>query len=134
MVDCNFLTKVPPEIEHTLIWTRLPILHASLFPFRLYAYLVEEGISGFTGLISPAPESNVLPDLPSLAEWNLTESDLKLGSLNLNLSEEEERAIHRFKDDIGRFVKRRWTEDEWETGWWITPLVRLSLAILFTLH
>ncbi|OBZ68957.1 N-acetylglucosamine-induced protein 1 [Grifola frondosa] len=113
-----------PEIEHALIWTRLPIFPPTLpdpSESPLSARLHQDGLWGFTGTSSPPPSPSTLPAcLPALAEWGVTPDKLVRSP---RPTEEEEREIRAYGRDIDEFVKRRWVEREWETAWFVNPPV-----------
>ncbi|KAI0747368.1 hypothetical protein C8Q74DRAFT_1312711 [Fomes fomentarius] len=82
--------SVPPEIEHSLIWTRLPIYPPSLPPP--------------SELPSSLPQ--LLPEcLPSLADWGVTMDKL----IRPRGTEEEERQVKAYGEEMEKFIKRRWS-------------------------
>ncbi|KAK7690283.1 hypothetical protein QCA50_006938 [Cerrena zonata] len=110
--------SVPPEIEHSLIWTRLPMTPTDLPP-SLAPRIAQDGLWGFTGNDSPPPSPSLLPAcLPALAEWGVTMDNLIRSPKG---TPEEEERVKRAGDEISTFVKRRWNEDEWETAWFVNP-------------
>lgn len=121
---------VPPEVEHSLIWSRVPILPPDLPPpseSKLSARLHQDGLWGFTGSESPPPSPSTLPEsLGALAEWGITMDKLVRSPRG---SDEEEREIRKYGEEIEKFVKRRWNEREWETAWFVNPPVS-SLVLL----
>ncbi|KAI0763601.1 hypothetical protein BD413DRAFT_581696 [Trametes elegans] len=114
--------SVPPEVEHSLIWSRVPILPPDLPPpsaSPVSARLYQDGLWGFTGTTSPPPSPSTLPDaLPALAEWGVTLDKLVRSPRG---TEEEERAVRAYGEELETFVKRRWNEREWETAWFVNP-------------
>ena len=118
------VSTVPPEIEHSLIWTRLPIFPPSLPPpseSPLSARLHQDGLWGFTGSDSPPPSPSLLPEcLPSLADWGITMDKLVRSPRG---SDEEEQQVKEYGLEIETFIKRRWIESEWETAWFVNPPV-----------
>ncbi|KAI0754745.1 hypothetical protein C8Q80DRAFT_1216612 [Daedaleopsis nitida] len=127
--------SVPPEVEHSLIWTRVPIFPASLPPpseSALSARLHQDGLWGFTGLDSPPPSPSLLPEcLPALAEWGVTMDKLICSPRG---TEEEERAVKSYGKEIETFIKRRWVESEWETAWFSNPPRLQSVPELSHIH
>ena len=130
----SFYHAVPLEVEHTLIWTRLPILPPptlvpshiretlppSLLP-RLTARLNQDGIWGFTGSLSPPPSPSLLPtSLGALSEWGITMEKVIRSERG---TAEEEEAVRRAGEEVNTFVKRKWNESEWETAWFVNPPV-----------
>jgi hypothetical protein len=37
--------------------------------------------------------------------------------------EDDAALVESLKEDVRRFVKGKWKEHDWETAWWINPLV-----------
>ncbi|KAI5991142.1 hypothetical protein EDD15DRAFT_2276950 [Pisolithus albus] len=111
--------SVPIEIEHTVIWSRVPIFHPSLIPGAIEARIHQDGLWGFTGSITPIED---LPSLESclaaLADWGVTEESM-IRSPKAS-REEEEMLLHAGKE-VDAFVKRRWQESKWETAWFVNP-------------
>ncbi|KAI0631935.1 hypothetical protein C8Q77DRAFT_1122797 [Trametes polyzona] len=114
--------SVPPEVEHSLIWSRVPFLPPDLPPpseSRITARLYQDGLWGFTGSESPPPSPSTLPEcLPALAEWGVTMDKLVRSPRG---TEEEEREVRKYGAELETFVKRRWNEREWETAWFVNP-------------
>ncbi|KAH9924311.1 uncharacterized protein BXZ73DRAFT_91303 [Epithele typhae] len=127
--------SVPPEVEHSLIWTRLPIYPPSLpapAASPLSARLHQDGLWGFTGNDSPPPSPSVmLSCLPALAEWGITEDKLIRTPRG---TAEEEAEVRRYGEEIATFVKRRWVEREWETAWFVNPPRLQSVPGLAHIH
>lgn len=112
--------EVPPEIEHALVWTRLPMIPTDL-PASIAPRVAQDGLWGFTGNDSPPPSPCTLPAcLPALADWGVTMDKLIISPKG---SDEEEELVRRAGDEIATFVKRIWNEDEWETAWFVNPPV-----------
>lgn len=112
---------VPPEIEHTLIWTRLPIFHPALVADSITTRVEQDGLWGFTGNSSPPPSPSTLPlCLPALAEWDVTIESLVRSEKG---TVEEGATVRRAGDEVHNFVKKRWVEEEWETAWFVNPPV-----------
>ncbi|RDX53527.1 hypothetical protein OH76DRAFT_1227906 [Lentinus brumalis] len=127
--------SVPPEVEHSLIWTRLPIFPPSLPPpseSPLSARLHQDGLWGFTGLDSPPPSPSLLPEcLPSLADWGITMDKLVRSQRG---TDEEERQVREHGREIETFIKRRWIESGWETAWFVNPPRLQSVPGLSHIH
>lgn len=112
--------SVPIEIEHTLIWSRVPIFHPFI-PAEINARVQQDGLCGFTGNNDPPPSPSALPEcLPALAEWGITMGNLVRSS---QCSPETEEMVKNAGKEINEFVKRRWVESEWETAWFVNPPV-----------
>ncbi|KAG6833445.1 hypothetical protein H0H87_006811 [Tephrocybe sp. NHM501043] len=123
---------VPTEIEHTLIWTRLPIYHEDLVAQSIAARVKQDGLWGFTGSTSPPPSPSTLPSaLPALAEWGVTMDKL---TRSVPPNEEEAVLIRRAGEEVHEFIKRRWNESEWETAWFINPSRIQSVPGLAHIH
>jgi hypothetical protein len=121
---------VPPEVEHTLIWTRLPIFHKHLIPDSISARIDQDGLWGFTGNLSPPPSPSNLPScLPALADWGVTIDKLVRSERG---TEEEEELVRRAGKEVHNFVKKRWLESEWETTWFVNPQVGLAHPMFFS--
>jgi hypothetical protein len=122
------LMVVPEDVEHTLIWARLPIFHPAIIPEEIAARVEQDGLWGFTGSSSPPPSPSTLPScLPALAEWGITMASLVRSPQG---TESEEVAIKRASHEIHQFVRSRWAESEWETAWFVNPPVGICLSIL----
>lgn len=128
-VDSEFISiiqndwpySVPIEIEHTLIWSRIPIFHPDLIPAEIDARIQQDGLRGFTGNDEPPPSPSTLPEcLPALAEWGTTMENLVRSPRG---SSEIEEMVRNAGREIDGFVKRRWVESEWETAWFVNPPV-----------
>lgn len=113
---------VPLEIEHSLIWSRLPIFHPTLIPPAIDARVQQDGLCGFTG---STDITETLPSLesylPALADWGVTMDKLVRSP---RASEAEETMVKSAGKEVHEFVKRRWNEDQWETAWFVNPPVR----------
>lgn len=122
------LLSVPLEVEHTLIWTLLPVFHKDLIPDSISARIEQDGLWGFTGNLSPPPSPSTLPScLPALADWGITMDKLVRSERG---TEEEEELVRRAKAEVHNFVKQRWAENEWETAWFVNPPVSLTYIFL----
>ena len=112
---------VPEHIEHTLIWTRLPIFHPAIIPEEIAARVEQDGLWGFTGSSSPPPSPSALPScLPALADWGITMDKLVRSP---ETTQEEQAALKRAGHEIHEFVRNRWVDREWETAWFVNPPV-----------
>ncbi|KAJ7256779.1 hypothetical protein B0H12DRAFT_1015657 [Mycena haematopus] len=124
--------SVPPEVEHTLIWTRIPIFHATLIPESIRARVELDGLWGFTGNDSPPPSPSTLPAcLPALAEWGFT-LDKMIKSEKGTADEDE--LVRLAGVPVHNFVKNRWKEEEWETAWFVNPPRLQSVPGLAHVH
>jgi len=123
--------SVPPDIEHSLIWTRLPIIPLDLPP-SIAPRVAQDGLWGFTGNSVPPPSPDTLPScLPALAEWGVTLDKLVVSPKG---TEEEEELVRQAGSEIDAFVRRRWSEREWETAWFVNPPRLQSVPGLAHIH
>ncbi|KAL4246574.1 Protein of unknown function DUF3605 [Abortiporus biennis] len=123
--------SVPSNVEHSLIWTRLPIYPPNL-PESIKPRIDQDGLWGFTGNISPPPSPSTLPAcLPALSEWGVTMDKLIRSP---KPSEEEEELVRKAGEEIATFVKGRWNEREWETAWFVNPPRLQSVPGLAHIH
>lgn len=107
-------------IEHTLVWTSLPVLPPDL-PASITPRIHQDGLWGFTGSKSPPPSPSLLPQcLPALSEWNVTANKLVRSPKG---TYEEEALVKKAGEGIDQFVRKRWSEREWETAWFVNPPV-----------
>ncbi|KAG6903159.1 hypothetical protein C0995_004706 [Termitomyces sp. Mi166 len=123
---------VPPEIEHTLIWTRLPIYHESLVAKSISARVEQDGLWGFTGSTSPPPSPSILPScLPALSDWGITMDKLIRSTPP---TAEEAELLRRAGEEIQEFIRNRWDESRWETAWFVNPPRLQSVPDLAHIH
>ncbi|KAJ7913489.1 hypothetical protein B0H13DRAFT_2004514 [Mycena leptocephala] len=107
--------SVPPEVEHTLVWTRVPIFHPTLMPESVRARIELDGLWGFTGNDSPPPSPSNLPAcLPALSDWGVTLDKMVKSEKG---TPEEDELVRLTGLPVHNFVKNRWVEEEWETAW-----------------
>jgi hypothetical protein len=112
---------VPADVEHTLIWTRVPIFHEDIVDSSIRARVEQDGLWGFTGSTSPPPSPSRLPlCLPALAEWGLTAEKMITSPKG---TAEQDALVQRAGKEVHEFVKARWAEDVWETAWFVNPPV-----------
>ena len=119
-------SQVPPEIEHTLIWTKVPMYHPDLVDNSIKSRIDQDGLWGFTGNDSPPPSPSLLPScLPALAEWGITKEKMIVSA---SPTKEEAVLIERAGKEVHRYVKNRWPESDWETAWFVNPPVSDDLV------
>ncbi|KAJ7600939.1 hypothetical protein C8J56DRAFT_767776 [Mycena floridula] len=125
--------SVPADtVEHTLIWTRIPIYHSDIVDPSVAARIQQDGLWGFTGNTSPPPSPSTLPlCLPALAEWGITEDKMIKSN---RPTEKEDILIHRASQHVHDFVRNRWKETDWETAWFVNPPRLQSVPGLDHIH
>src|SRR5260370_28510491 len=94
------LQAVPLDITHFIIWSRLPFVHEEITPYKVKDRVAQDGLWGFTGGITQ-PQAN--------------DKDVPL--------------IWKASQEIQTFVKKVWPEDQWETAWFMNPLVRHRIML-----
>ena len=121
----NQTSPVPSDVEHIVVWTKLPIIHPSLVDPRIKDVVNQIGLTGCTGLDGPPPSlADELPGaLPALAAWKITEDDAKLMPNAEKLTPEERALMKEAGREVEQFILERWKEDEWETCWFVNPPV-----------
>lgn len=123
---------VPPEVEHSVVWTRQPIFHPAIIRPAISERIEANGLCGFTGLTSPPPSpSSLSASLPALAEWGIPPDytvDRAQGT------PEDEELIERAGAGVHGFVRSKWPEDEWETAWFVNPPRLQSVRGLAHIH
>lgn len=118
-IPTDLARAVPPEIEHSVVWTRQPIFHPAVIPPSVSGRIETDGLWGFTGLTSPPPSpSSLSASLPALAEWGVT-ADYTANRIRGTLEEEE--LVNRAGAGVHNFVRSKWSEGEWETAWFVNP-------------
>jgi len=124
--------SVPVEVEHALVWTRLPIIHPFIVDHTISARVNQDGLWGFTGQESDPPSPSLLPTcLPALADWGVTEDKLIKSH---QPTVEEQRALDIASHEVQTYVKRTWIEKEWETAWFVNPPRLQSIPGLAHIH
>ncbi|KAF9483423.1 hypothetical protein BDN70DRAFT_873932 [Pholiota conissans] len=124
--------SVPAEIEHTLIWTKVPIYHLDLVDESIKSRIDQDGLWGFTGNDSPPPSPSLLPSsIGALSEWGITPDKMIKSAL---ATPEEALLIVRAGKEVHRYVKTRWAESEWETAWFVNPPRLQSVPGLAHIH
>ncbi|KZW00902.1 hypothetical protein EXIGLDRAFT_638758 [Exidia glandulosa HHB12029] len=106
--------SVPPEIEHALVWTRLPIIDPSRVPPHIRPRIDVCGIWGFTG-----GAHLELLQAPPLGPEAQARVDKWLGTGDE--AAEVREAVRVAGEEVGAFVRAHWPEDEWETAWFVNP-------------
>ncbi|KAH6912569.1 hypothetical protein BKA70DRAFT_1370124 [Coprinopsis sp. MPI-PUGE-AT-0042] len=110
--------STPSDVEHTVIWTKVPIYHSDLVHKTIEDRVAQDGLCGFTGLSSPPPSPSELPScISTLSEW-AEEADL----------------VKRAGSAVAEFVEKRWKDDVWETAWFVNPPRLQSIPHLAHFH
>ncbi|SNX85687.1 uncharacterized protein MEPE_04396 [Melanopsichium pennsylvanicum] len=130
---------VPSGSSHWVVWSKLPILHPSLFenfetPFPvetrddLYNCVTGDGIRGFTGFL-PESDANptyhfqgeVIPEvLGSYSQSKLAEASEK-GEL-AGLSRESISRAHAWASrEVTKYIEKVWPADRYQTAWFCNP-------------
>ena len=131
-LPADFPHTVPPEIEHSVVWTRQPIFHPATILPTISERIEANGLWGFTGLTSPPPSPSSLPaSLPALAEWGVP-PDYTANQTQGTPQEEE--LVRRAGTGVHEFVWSKWPEDEWETAWFVNPPRLQSVRGLAHIH
>ena len=128
MTGLHGALSVPTEVEHTLVWTKMPIYHPDLVADIIKPRIDQDGLWGFTGNNLPPPSPSNLPScISKLAEWGTTMDKMIKSELP---TEEENVLIQMAGREVHRYVKNRWVEEDWETAWFVNPPVRISCIFL----
>jgi len=128
----TWVTSVPTEVEHMLIWTKIPIYHPELIADSIKTRIDQDGLWGFTGSDLPPPSPSNLPScIPKLAEWGVTMDKMIKSEPP---TEEETILIQKAGREVHRYVKNRWVEKEWETAWFVNPPRLQSVPGLDHIH
>ncbi|KIL55980.1 hypothetical protein M378DRAFT_173119 [Amanita muscaria Koide BX008] len=123
--------SVPPEIEHFLVWSRVPFL-PEVIPETVRQRVGHYGLWGFAGCSEPPQTPSTLPSLlGALSEWGITLDMLKIPP---ECSAEEEASLEETGKEIHAFIKNRWPQEEWETGWFVNPPSIQSVPELPHIH
>ena len=115
--------SVPNDVEHTLVWTKMPIYHLDLIADSVKTRIYQDGLWGFTGSGSddlPPRPSNLPFYVSKLARWGETMDTMVKSDPP---TEKEAILIKKAGSEVQRYVKNRWVETEWETAWFVNPPV-----------
>lgn len=112
---------VPLNVEHSLVWTKLPIYHPLLLADSIKARIDQDGMWGFTGSGGP-------PEMPEdFASWLSTVSEWGVSPDTMIRSapptEDEFTLLKKAAAPVQEFVNSLWVEDEWEAAWFVNPPV-----------
>ncbi|KAJ4482328.1 hypothetical protein J3R30DRAFT_2159166 [Lentinula aciculospora] len=120
------------EIEHSLVWTKIPIFHPQIISPAIAPRIEQDGLWGFTGNTSPPPSpSNLVFCLPALAEWGVTKDTMIVSQKG---TEEEEVLVRQAGRHVQEYIQRKWKETEWETAWFVNPPRLQSVPGLAHIH
>ncbi|KAF8964170.1 hypothetical protein BDZ97DRAFT_1816627 [Flammula alnicola] len=124
--------SVPPEVEHTLVWTKVPIYHTDLVAEAIKPRIEQDGLWGFTGNDSPPPSPSELSScMGALSEWGITMDNMIKSEPP---TQEEAALIEDAGKEVHRYVKTRWPEQVWETAWFVNPPRLQSVPGLAHIH
>ncbi|KAF8627394.1 hypothetical protein AX17_006209 [Amanita inopinata Kibby_2008] len=124
--------SVPPEVEHSLIWSHVPIFHLDIIPESIRKRVEQDGLWGFTGNSEHPPSPSTLPScIDALSEWGITLDNMITSERG---TDEEETMIQRAGKEIDTFIKNRWAEEIWETAWFVNPPRLQSVPELSHIH
>ncbi|KAF7314621.1 hypothetical protein MKEN_00935800 [Mycena kentingensis (nom. inval.)] len=123
--------SVPPDVTHTIVWTRLPIFHPLLVTPDIEARVNQDGLVGFTGGAEDPPLPSLDECLEALADWGVTKEKMIVSEKG---TEAEEAAMRSAGRPVHEFVKTRWPEEEWETAWFVNPPRLQSVPGLAHVH
>ncbi|TFK27648.1 hypothetical protein FA15DRAFT_585873 [Coprinopsis marcescibilis] len=124
--------SIPPDVEHTVIWTKVPIYHPDLVHESIKDRIEQDGLWGFTGLESPPPSPSELPShIDSLAEWGITLDKMIVSPKG---TAEVQALVETAGREVSNFVRNRWKEDVWETAWFVNPPRLQSIPSLAHIH
>lgn len=119
---------MPPEVEHSLVWSRVPFFEIDIMPESVRRRVEFYGSWGFTGSSEPPPSPSTLPSyIDALSEWHITLDKLKIPP---KCTIEEEILFEEAGREINTFIQNKWPEDEWETAWFVNPIVRVSIPFM----
>ncbi|KZV89481.1 hypothetical protein EXIGLDRAFT_618136 [Exidia glandulosa HHB12029] len=90
---------VPFDVEHHIIWTRVPMVNEDLVPEALRQDVERSGIWGFSG------GANMDPALQAFVGPSAAHRD----------------AVRIVGARTNAFVQQYWREEDWETAWFINP-------------
>ncbi|KJA24026.1 hypothetical protein HYPSUDRAFT_162515 [Hypholoma sublateritium FD-334 SS-4] len=124
--------SVPPEVEHTLIWTKVPIYHPKIVAESVKSRIDQDGLWGFTSNEGSPPSSeNLVASIGALSEWGITLDRMVKSEPP---TKEEASLVERAGSEVHRYVQTRWSESEWETAWFVNPPRLQSVPGLAHIH
>lgn len=133
---------IPAGCTHWCVWSKLPILHPSLFstpdtPFpeslreELYNCVTGDGIRGFAGFTPSSPTNPIYQwNAATIPEILGSYSQAKLAQLNQTGKEPEEVQLtkelvsqaHSWASrHVTRYIIKTWPEEKFETAWFCNP-------------
>lgn len=101
-----------------MVWSRVPIINYKALPDEVRPHVHEDGLWGFTGAPDPAP-----PFLPLSQCMDVL--------IDLGITPDKIRSVDRGSYgpagiEVRKFVCQQWSEDVWETVWFVNPHVSVS--------
>ncbi|TKY89693.1 hypothetical protein EX895_001478 [Sporisorium graminicola] len=134
---------IPAGSTHWVVWSKLPILHPSLFstpdtPFdesmreELYSCVTGDGIRGFTGFVpadhptyvswSGADKPRVVEILGSYSQAKLAAQDADAQAPKHVLTKERISQAHAWASrHVTRYIEAQWPSDRFVTAWFCNP-------------
>ncbi|KAJ1034817.1 hypothetical protein NDA13_001071 [Ustilago tritici] len=144
---------IPTGSTHWVVWSKLPILHPSLFstpdtPFpeplreELYNCVTGDGIRGFTGFIPTSPTNPTcnwggrqIPEiLGSYSQAKLAEQYQTQGLAGRLTREEISKAHNWASKHVTEYIKKVWPEEKFETAWFCNPPLLRTVPGLSHFH
>jgi hypothetical protein len=118
---------VPSNIEHSLVWTKRPIVHPAVVDPSIAARVAQDGLWGFTGTCPPPPSPDVLARcLAALSDWGVTSETILRSPPP---TEAEAALLAAAGAEVDRFMRNNWDERVWETAWIVNPPVRMTAIV-----
>jgi hypothetical protein len=115
---------VPHDVEHSLVWSKLPVLHSALTHLSIAWRVSQDGLWGFTSAQPPEhPSPSALGSAlhSVLIEWGVVPEQVKSISGLPPPTEVEEFHLDIARSEVNAFICKHWVG--WETCWFVNPPV-----------